>query len=246
MFTFHSDAFQLGRTVDDDAFTFKIACHEFRNVRILEGKDTVRAVYEVYACGTEVGEDRSEFAADDTGTDDDDALWQFFDREDAVAGEDVFFVRQDAGRGAWSTSCGDDDVIGPNVHREVRTFHANDVPIHEFACSPFVFEQHSALLVVGQHLHVARVEVFTFEDGFVHGFPDLFPAQPEGFAAAGAHQFIGAGNAVSDLPERFGGQSAVVDARSAYAVAFHQQHTFAKVNGAHGCGIARWAAADHA
>ena len=106
-----------------------------------------------------------------------------------------------------------------------------------------MFEPVAAVL---QQLQVAGVEVFPLEHRLVQHLGDLGPREPEGLAAAFADHLIGAGDALAEFPERLAHERTVEDAGATDALAFHEHGAQAEVDRAHGRGIARMSATDHA
>ena len=202
----------------------------------------------MYACVAEQGEDRREFATDHTGTDDDDAFREVVQREDAIAGEDRTFIYLDARQGARPTAGGDHHMIGVYAQGVIGSFNEQGVRIQEARIPAFVVEGSFAWSGCARckQLHVAGVEVFPLEGGLVHRLAHFIPTEAEGFAAAGAHELVGAAHALRDLPKCLRGERPVVDAGAADAIALHQEHALAKVHPAHGGGVTRRPATDDA
>src|SRR6187401_3426752 len=88
------------------------------------------------------------------------------------------------------------------------------VRIGESRGAPLMLEAVTGIL---QQLHVARIEVFAFEDRFVQRLRDLFPGEPERLPAAFPHHLVRTGDALAELSERFARERTIVDAGAADA-----------------------------
>ena len=82
--------------MDHNTLALQSFCDQFRYVLILERKDPFRSIDQVDLGLAQIAEDGGEFATDDTGTDDDDALRQPIDVEDAITRKDGPLVDHNA------------------------------------------------------------------------------------------------------------------------------------------------------
>ena len=106
------DGSQNSGVVDVDAVFLEIAADKAADIFVFEGNDAFLMIDQVDFGLIEIGEDRSVFAADDSGTDDHQAPGEFCPVEDAVRVPKPFLVDCDVGKISGFGSGCNEEVIG--------------------------------------------------------------------------------------------------------------------------------------